>query len=454
MKNIVMIYCDELRCDALGCYGNPYGIPTPHIDSLAQNGRRFENCYCTSPVCVPSRYSMLTSLPPTKTGVYHNEAGMADFGLITDDLTFPQVLKEAGYRTATFGKTHIPPTKTPVFEVEDNQGGEMSLGISIREEAAHIMKLPGTFQSVLAADYPKDRPFWPEQVTTNGIAWMKEQKTPFFIRFSFLQPHTPIVVPEKYVRMLNEVPFSDKLTCFQTSEFEKRFRQICDIQDMASTDVVRMRKYYQAMVLWLDEQVGKILEAIQENGILENTWIVFTADHGASRGENGALAKQTFRPESHRIPLIFAGKGIEKGVEESICSNLDLGPTLLSENGIIVPKGFEGVNLLKKRQESVCSIVGYGKRNSRTFPAKRQGMWDEHTGWPQRACIRTRRYRLEITTRLNDRWAKKEEEDLYFTDREKDPREEQNLADRPEYADIIETLRQQLYAYSHAQKII
>lgn len=454
MKNIVMIYCDELRCDALGCYGNPYGLKTPNIDFLAEHGRRFENCYCSSPVCVPSRYSMLTSLAPVRTGVYHNEAGMPSFHLPEEHLTFPQVLQANGYRTASFGKTHIPATKDPVFGVENGQGGEMSLGINIWEEARHIMRLPGLFQSILAADYPENRPYGPEAVTNNGIAWMREQHDPFFIRFSFLQPHTPIVVPEKYVRILDGVPFSDQLTCFETSEFEKRFRQVCDIGAMQPEDVVRMRKYYQAMVLWIDEQVGRILDAIREMGRLEDMWIIFTADHGASRGENGALAKQTFRPESHHIPLIIMGEGTEKGIEDAICSNMDVGPTLLAGNGITVPESFEGIDLLHQEQEKVFSIVGYGKRDSRAFPAKGQGEWDETTGWPQRACVRTKRYRLEITTRINGRWASPEEEDLYFTDRTKDPREEKNLARQPEYRDIITVLRQQLYDYSRNQKII
>ena len=161
MKNIVMIYCDELRCDALSCYGSPYGIKTENIDELAAHSVMFDECYCASPVCVPSRYSTLTSLPPIQTGVYHNEAAMPSFKLDHDFITFPQVLKDAGYCTASFGKTHIPAVQTPVFDVNDEMGGEMNLGINIKEEASQIMKLPGQFQSVLAADYPADKKFWP-----------------------------------------------------------------------------------------------------------------------------------------------------------------------------------------------------------------------------------------------------------------------------------------------------
>ncbi len=159
MKNIVMIYCDELRCDALSCYGNPYGIKTENIDELAAHGVMFDECYCASPVCVPSRYSTLTSLPPTQTGVYHNEAAMPSFKLDHESITFPQVLKDGGYCTASFGKTHIPAVQTPIFDVNDEMGGEMNLGINIKEEASQIMKLPGQFQSVLAADYPADKKF-------------------------------------------------------------------------------------------------------------------------------------------------------------------------------------------------------------------------------------------------------------------------------------------------------
>ena len=113
MKNIVYFFCDELRQDALGCYGNPAGpMRTPNIDAIARRGYLFENCFCNSPVCVPSRTSLMTGLYPEDTGVYNNEAAVSTFTLPAPVITFPEVLRKAGYHTANFGKTHLPPGLT------------------------------------------------------------------------------------------------------------------------------------------------------------------------------------------------------------------------------------------------------------------------------------------------------------------------------------------------------
>ena len=108
--NILWIYCDELRTDALGCYGHDTIHPrTPHIDTLAENGTLFENCLCNSPVCVPSRVSTLTGCYPEDTGVYHNEGAWRGYQMPSKVITFPQVFTENGYVTANFGKWHVPP---------------------------------------------------------------------------------------------------------------------------------------------------------------------------------------------------------------------------------------------------------------------------------------------------------------------------------------------------------
>ena len=136
MKNVVYIFCDELRQDALGCYGNPAGpMKTPNIDSIARRGILFENCFCNSPVCVPSRASLLTGLYPEDTAVYHNEAAFPTFELPRAVTTFPEVLAQAGYRTANFGKTHLPAQMRP-FQLDDQDGSKMNMGLTAEEYGA------------------------------------------------------------------------------------------------------------------------------------------------------------------------------------------------------------------------------------------------------------------------------------------------------------------------------
>ena len=122
--NVIWIYCDELRTDALGCYGNPYVQPqTPNIDALAASGVQFDNCFCNSPVCVASRTSILTGLYPEDTGVYHNEAYWPGYRFDNPPQTFPQVFAQNGYTTANFGKVHVPKSLNPwMYSCEEGSG--------------------------------------------------------------------------------------------------------------------------------------------------------------------------------------------------------------------------------------------------------------------------------------------------------------------------------------------
>lgn len=434
--NFVYIFCDELRADVLSCYDGK-DIETPSIDRIAENGVLFDKCYCNSPVCVASRFSILTSQYPEATGVYHNEAACPEFHLKDEWKTFPEVFAEHGYATASFGKTHIPMTKKSVFQYNDESGGEMSFGIQ-KSEIINPLIPKGCFKSILAGDYPDDKEYWPEKVTQNALKWIGEQSEPFFVRLSYLQPHTPIIAKKEFVEALQGKHFTHKITDYETSLFEKCFKEACDIQNMDEADVNRMWQYYLAMVLWIDSEVGKVLHYLEEHQLLENTVIIFNSDHGASRGENGALAKQTFSPQSHRIPLIIScPEKIPHKVNHDICEGIDIGPTLLSLAQLPIPKEYKGINLMNNYKEYLYSTIGYGEKNSYAFPFKQQGKYKNDQGWPRRACVRTGRYRFEMNVKIDGVFV---EEDMFFCDCLKYPLENINLIDDPEYKDVVENL--------------
>ena len=127
--NVVWIYCDELRTDALGCYGTPYAeMQTPHLDAIANSGSIFRNCYCNSPVCVSSRTSVLTGLYAEDTGVYHNEGFWSQYRMDEPlPITIPEVFAQKGYTTANFGKVHIPHQFEPWMH---NEPGRIGSGFS------------------------------------------------------------------------------------------------------------------------------------------------------------------------------------------------------------------------------------------------------------------------------------------------------------------------------------
>lgn len=442
--NIIYIFCDELRVDALSCYGGKK-IQTKNIDRLAKSGLMFDKCYCNSPVCVPSRYSILTSQYPETTGVYHNEAAYHLFKLKRKWKSFPEILKDNGYKTSSFGKTHIPETEVPVFEFENNEGGEMNLGIDIKKEAKGLLSPQGKFRSIIGGIYPEGKYFQPNRVTDNSINWMKNQDSPFLVRISYLQPHTPILVEKKYIDRLKGIDFSGELTEYETSVFEKQFSNICDIRNLSIDEIKMMRSYYHALVLWLDEEVGRILDYLESCGLYENSIIVFNADHGASRGENGSLAKQTFAPQSHRIPLIFRyGDKFHGRVCTDICSGIDIGPTILSMLNIEIPREYQGIDLLNEKNDYVYGTIGFGEKNSFAFPNKQQGIYNDNRHWPRRACIRSERYRLDLNVKIDGKFVSEKDEDIFFCDITKYPNEDVNQVSDFTYTEIISNMYSKL----------
>lgn len=316
MKNIVYIFCDELRQDALECYGNPVGnMHTPQIDSLAQDGCLFENCFCNSPVCVPSRTSLLTGLYPEDTGVYGNEAMVPAFHMEQVPITFPEVLAQAGYATASFGKTHVPRQMNP-FDYNDTTGGEMSLGLP-RETIAGLDKVtPRSGPTFNAASlYPEGLDYHPEKVTENAISWMEQQTGPYFIRISYLQPHTPVILKRGYEKIYEHYPFSGELSDISgLSEFEQAFARVVRLDTMTPEELRKAKIYYYGLVCWVDDQVGRILDYLKEKGLYDDTVIVFNADHGALRGECQGLGKHLYQRDSQAVPLIIRAPGKPQGV--------------------------------------------------------------------------------------------------------------------------------------------
>ncbi|MBK9125084.1 MAG: sulfatase-like hydrolase/transferase [Chloroflexi bacterium] len=444
--NIVWIYCDELRTDALECYGNRYGrMHTPNIDSIASRGVLFENSFVNSPVCVSSRTSTLTGLYPEDTGVYNNEAAKAEYRLPQNHETFPEVFARHGYTTANFGKVHLPPGLNAWMH-SDEDGGEMQpFYEGVSREELDIIHVPNFPYIVIGGRYPGDRPYPADPVTRNAIRWLRTAPEPFFMRLSYLQPHTPVLPPPPFDRFYDSLDFPDALTNAQpVSKFEARFREIVGTDKLTPEQIRRIHVEYYGLVAWLDAQIGQFLSALREAKRLDNTIIVFESDHGTSLGEGGRLQKLTFAPEVLRVPRIIAWPGVIPAGQRraDIAEGVDLARTLLSFADIPAPDHLRGRSLFTDpAPEAVHATVGYGYTSSRTFPSSAQGTLDYEHGWPRRTCIRTRRFRFEINTRINGEAPPSEQEDAVLVDLVIDPDETVNLADDPRYSEVRQTLR-------------
>ncbi len=450
-KNLLFILCDELRTDALSIYGTPFPqLITPAIDSIGQRGVTFENCYCNSPVCVPSRTSMWTGLYPEQTGVTGNEGYFPPFHFREDFLTLPAVMEDMGYRCASFGKGHVP-SPIRMFSYENEEGGELTWGERIRDTEGCIQPqgaptMIGGLYREGAENYP------PQKVTDNALDFLDNCPTdqPFFVRVSYLQPHTPVIPPIEYYQMYQDVPFTADAPIYEgVSGYETRFRHIVDISNLSDEDIIMTKRAYYALVRWVDGQVARLLAKLREKGLDKNTVVVFTADHGAALAENRCYSKQTYAPWVHRVPLLIYDPSDPRGTRESgCCESIDLPKTILSLLGLSACSQFGGRDLFHSKAGYVYSTIGYGKRDSIAYPYVGVGRWDETHGWPMRSCVRKGTYRLDVNVRLNGETdLSPAQRDAFFCDSALCPLENENMISHPAYQDVVEDLRRHLYEH-------
>lgn len=450
MPNILWIYCDELRTDALGCYGHPrLKLHTPAIDGMAAGGVRFSNHFCNSPVCVSSRVATLTGQYPEQTGVYNNEAAWKNFRLPRLPVTFPQVFAKAGYATANFGKIHVPtgmyPGQTPgysIFKKHDAAGSDMHYWSKLGEKKVQMIRSPnGGMQGGV---FPAGAPYPPEAVVDNALRWMAAAGKPYLVRVSLLQPHTPVLPPERFYRLYaDQDPGLPEPLPPTVSLFERRVAEVHGLQRMAPEMLRKARQSYYAQVAWVDSQVERLLDFLKRAGQLENTIVILGADHGTPVGDTGAFEKHTFTPTVHRVPFVISWPArLKTGqVRDDICDSIDLGRTLFAAAGIAAPDSFRGRDLFATpAPEAIYSTIGYGEVESRMGPNGGRGKWFGDRGWPRRSCIRTARFRLDKNMRIDGRAVEPRDADIFLADVLRDPREMVNLAGDPALAGEIQRL--------------
>lgn len=440
--NVLWILCDELRADALSCYGitSPL-VSTPAIDALAARGVLFERAYTSSPVCVPARAAMLTGLSPVTSGVLNNEGWSGrDFASME---TFPEVLAEAGWSTSDFGKEHLPGGRTP-WQHHDDAGSDMGDTLArASADGVTIHRSPG-IGHVYSAVLPEGSTLPASAITDGAAAAIRDAREPFLVRASYLQPHKPMVVPEPWASRYADVEISiDAAPCPTTSAFERRFAEVNRGSEMSAEEIATSFRMYLAAVAWLDDQVATLVAALDDAGAAERTVIVLSTDHGANLGEAGAFGKHTFTPQSHRVPLIISLPGGAHAGERraDLAVSEDLASTVLGLCGVASPTGWDGRDLFSDpAPDRIVSVIGYGETSSRAYPARDVGEIEAGRGWPQRTCVRTVRYRLDCTTRVAGTVARPEDEDVFLADGLRDPSELVNRVEDPAYRHVLDEL--------------
>jgi arylsulfatase A-like enzyme len=378
--NVIVIMADQLKATALGLYGNEF-CEAPSLERMAQTGVVYNNAYTPHPLCVPARISLWTSQYPHTHGARNNERLMPG-----DAVHAFKLWKQAGFSTGMIGKNHCFGDKSDLdlFDVwcEINHSGlpkdSGTKGMAwVRPldsiEKAHQIRrnMPKLSSRIhcAATDYPLDD-YSTRLISSQTIEFLKNNKNnPFALWVSFPDPHPPYEVPRKYAEMFR--PEKLKLPRWDKDEFKKSpernrvLHEILGIENEKLDDIYKVLGTYYAMIRFIDDETGRILDALEDLGLEENTIVVFCSDHGDFMGEHMMINKGgLFYVCLTRIPLLVSWPGhIKAGqTDESMVSLIDVIPTLLKLQGIHIPSCMQGTPLptITDTEPSIAAFSEYG----------------------------------------------------------------------------------------------
>ncbi len=338
--NLLYIHSDQHSPHVTGCYGDEL-VDTPNLDRLAASGVVFDNAYCCSPICVPSRMSMLSGRHPFQNEVWTNE-----HGLDSRIPTIAHAMGAAGYQPELVGRMHsVGPDQLHGYAsrfVGDhganhpgNPGPDRGI-LSVTAGPHHLsLERSGPGQSAYQV-HDEDV----TAVTVGRLNRLGVQKRagvlrePFSISVGLMLPHPPYVArQEDYDRYAGSItpPRKSAPPVEEQHPFLRWWRQSTGIEVMNDVEVLRARAAYAGLVYRTDAMIGQILQALRENGLDENTLIIYTSDHGDMQGEHGLFWKHVFYEESVRVPLIVSWPGSISGGQrcERVVSAVDVAATML-----------------------------------------------------------------------------------------------------------------------------
>jgi choline-sulfatase len=458
--NILLIFTDQHRLSAVGAYGET-PCRTPNIDRLAQEGTLFKNAYTVYPVCSPARATILTGLYPHSHGITSNihEVGCSIHELEDRPGLLPRRLQAAGYNTGYTGKWHLGTYRKTSFGQSNKSSMPSDMGFRGQNFPGHgedgarfpeyvewlknkgfehgirswQEKTKKVRKSIGEIDLPTDATV-PAYLVDNSIELIKgfnAEKKPFYMSLNFWGPHGPYYATKEFVDL-----YRDKdIPPWPNFDWDSRgitgphhYKVHWDKEKFSWEDWATAVRYYYARTSMIDDQIGRLHKYLEDSGQLENTIIIFSADHGETLGSHGGLLDKGWHhfEETHRVPMIIRMPGENKNqVREELVSLADIFPTIMDMTGSPVKENeVHGRSLvplvqgkkIKWRDEVVTEFLGLN-----------------HIG----TCMKTiRKGDLKYGYNLTYKG------ELY--DLKNDPHETRNLIDDPEYADRLQTLKKRL----------
>ncbi len=456
--NVLLIVSDDLT-PRLGCLGYDQ-VKTPNIDRLARRGVLFERAYCQFPLCAPSRASFMTGLRPETSGVLTNATHIRDNQ--PDCITMGQLFRNNGYVSARVGKIFhygVPKEIGTDGSGDDEKTWDIRInpaGKDVDDEDTIINYMPrpgrhpdGRPQLGAAIAWRSDE--GPDDLQTDGkvasetIRLMRENRDrPFFLACGFYRPHVPSVAPSRWFELY---PFEQVQLPREPAEHVAKIPPVAmwvpkPNYGIADDDMRRFTRAYLATISFMDAQVGRVLDALEELGLADRTIVVFTSDHGWLLGEHGGQwQKMSLFEMSAKVPLIIAAPGAAGNGQKSgrTVELIDILPTVADLCGLKAPAAVQGASLRPLLEDPAASwdrpaytIVSRGVRvGTDQARGKRKGIMGR--------SVRTERYRYT-------EWGPDGQHGAELYDYQSDPNEWNNLADDPAAAAVRQQLKRLLTA--------
>ena len=377
--NVLWICTDQQRRDTLGCYGNPF-VTTPNLDRLAQSGVKFERAYCQNPVCSPSRASFLTGRYPRTCRERQNGQDIP-----ADERLLPKIFHENGYTCGLSGKLHVSVCGPRVCRITERRiddgydffrwshhpsaidrksnwpANDYTMWLTEhgqvyrtprREDCPYVMR-------GMPAEYSQTK--WCTDMAISYMESARQYDIPWLFSVNYFDPHHPFDPPEEYLKpyldRLDEIPLPNYVPgeletkpSFQTTDHNGAYNQKGSFvyDTMTDYDHRMLRAAYWAMCDQIDDQVGRLLDYLEQSGQLENTIVIYMSDHGENLGDHGMYLKGAYFYENNvNVPLIISWPGVIDGgrVSDSLVELTDIAPTLCEAAGIPVEEGMQGKSL-------------------------------------------------------------------------------------------------------------
>lgn len=385
-RNIIVIKTDQQRVDTIAALGNPHMI-TPNLDRLVQEGISLTSSYCPAATCVASRAAFYT-------GMYAHNTGCYAFDEWAHNRSWVDDIRDAGYRTAAIGKVHhIPGDAMMGFDeriytenfpdyncpYDDYANYLKSEG---QESPCKLLTQDGKWLEKCTSDvFPLEEKYHVDQyVGRMAKNWIDayDGDKPFYLHIGFQGPHDPFDPPQRFLDMYADrdvpLPHFDKDGLRVRPPQYERFMEATrnpnkfhisppygawasDFTGKNDDDFRRMRRHYYACITQIDEQIGHLLDSIEQKGLLDNTLILFTTDHGDNLGDHEMIYKWLMTEQVVNVPMIARLPGGERGnsIDNDLFSQIDIGPTVLTALGLEVPQRLDGSSNWKRISEGDSS---------------------------------------------------------------------------------------------------